>query len=62
MISEVETLILDKNSTGICSDKKMVKNFGKGFLLTANLNNSKNYTTLLDLKKYNLEGKEAIYP
>ena len=62
MTSEGETLILKKNSTEFCSDKKMVNKDIRGFLQTTKFYKSKNAANPFLPKKRNTEGKASIHP
>ena len=61
MTSEVETLILKKNSTEILFDKKMVNKYRKWFLLTTEFYNISNDAALLVSKNWNPEGKSYVH-
>ena len=58
--SEVDTLILKKNSTNICFHGKMANHDGKGYILTTNLYKGTKYAALLVPNNRNLKGKATI--
>ena len=60
--SEGESLILKKNPTDICVDKKMEKHGGKGFLLAIKFNRNTNNAALLVPEKRNPEGEASVHP
>ena len=61
-MSKYEALILKKNPTTICFDKKMVNNEGEGFVLTAKFYNHTNAAAVLAPGKRNPELKATIKP
>ena len=60
-MSEVETLILNKNSDNIRFDKEMAKKSRKIFLLTTNFYNKTNDTAILVPKKWKAKGKVGVH-
>ena len=56
-MSEDEALIIEKNSTEIRFDKKIVNKSGEGFLLTTNFYKRANKAAILDPNNQKPEGK-----